>query len=148
MFQSPQGGSETICSVCGNWAKSCFNPLKAGRKHRIPQMPPQTNSCFNPLKAGRKLLLEPCFVSNIQGFNPLKAGRKRVSNNIEELEQIGFNPLKAGRKPIAVMESHADFAVSIPSRRVGNLEVAREAVERARFQSPQGGSETTQGPNI
>jgi len=188
MFPSPQGGSETlmlalylifffVVSIPSRRVGdlSClitFTPLK---------------SCFHPLKAGRRLACLFAFAFRYVGFHPLKAGRRLerspdtlvgapVSIPSRRVGDIAWEAvaLAAWRVSIPSRRVGDAFvvacftfccAVSIPSRRVGDLDLKRLAsfewlcfhplkagrrlvcysfrvVGVSSFPSPQGGSET------
>ena len=143
-----------------------FHPLKAGRRPKFSNTCLTPNVCFHPLKAGRRHRSGHTGRTNAQRFHPLKAGRRRLQGRrAVSFTKNSFHPLKAGRRhpkmllptrpslgfpspqggsetSLSVWRRGFATSVSIPSRRVGDRDIAGQGGAVIGFPSPQGGSET------
>jgi len=122
-----------------------FHPLKAGRRlqHRHDRLADHLG--FHPLKAGRRQgddrvlaeavrvfpspqggsetqLVQVLALKGKRRFHPLKAGRRRALNTQKEVSSMSFPSPQGGSETSPTPCSFPlSFCVSIPSRRVGDL---------------------------
>ncbi len=144
-FQSPQGGSETLGEIMPLWIRLAFQSPQGGSE-TLHATNCQSNIVVSipSRRVGNPFLALPYGSYELVSIPSRRVGNKMPAK-LAKPQQNCFNPLKAGRKPIAAKNAiRPAIVVSIPSRRVGNrLSRTLSRKRYLRFQSPQGGSETS-----
>ncbi len=91
------------------------------------------NIGFHPLKSGRDLRRVEVIARALHGFHPLKSGRDGHQAYLVLSSDPGFHPLKSGRDNTVVLKVNANINVSIPSSRVGTVQISEIVAELQRF---------------